>query len=168
MRRMIITILLMCFVLSACAGKTANDTPAQDSLKANTTAQGAMQTNEAQEKMKQENTMKLTISGVEYEFECINNSCTEALAKKLPLKLEMQELHGNEKYAYLDFSLPTQAEAVGTIQKGDIMLFGNDCLVIFYKSFSTSYSYTKIGHIQNAESLEAALGSGNVSVEISD
>ncbi|MBR6907487.1 hypothetical protein IKN40_03125 [bacterium] len=26
-------------------------------------------------------------------------------------------------------------------------------MVIFYKSFSTSYSYTKIGHIKNLEAL---------------
>ena len=33
------------------------------------------------------------------------------------------------------------------------MLYGNNCLVVFYKSFETSYSYTKIGHIENFEDL---------------
>ena len=33
------------------------------------------------------------------------------------------------------------------------MLYGNNCLVIFYKSFDTSYSYTRIGHIENLEDL---------------
>ena len=40
------------------------------------------------------------------------------------------------------------------IEAGDIMLFGNNCLVVFYKSFNSSYSYTKIGHIENLEELE--------------
>ena len=34
------------------------------------------------------------------------------------------------------------------------MLYGNNCLVIFYKSFDTSYSYTKIGHIEDLNELE--------------
>ena len=33
------------------------------------------------------------------------------------------------------------------------MLYGNNCLVVFYKSFNTSYSYTKIGHIENLSDL---------------
>ena len=38
------------------------------------------------------------------------------------------------------------------------MLFGNNCLVIFYESFDTSYSYTKIGHIDNLDNL----GNGSI------
>lgn len=41
------------------------------------------------------------------------------------------------------------------------MLFGSDCLVVFYQSFDTSYSYTKIGHIDNFFDL----GSENISIK---
>jgi hypothetical protein len=33
------------------------------------------------------------------------------------------------------------------------MLFGDNCLVIFYVSFDTGYSYLKIGHIDNLPEL---------------
>ena len=42
------------------------------------------------------------------------------------------------------------------------MLYGNNCLVIFYKSFDTLYSYTKIGHIDYLENLE----NGSITVKL--
>jgi hypothetical protein len=40
------------------------------------------------------------------------------------------------------------------------MLFGDNWLVLFYKSFDTPYSYTKIGHINNI----ADLGNDDIKV----
>jgi hypothetical protein len=44
------------------------------------------------------------------------------------------------------------------------MLFGSDCLVLFFEDFSTSYSYTRIGHIEDAGDFVDTLTSGNVEV----
>ncbi len=88
----------------------------------------------------------------------------EAFAALLPLSVTMNELNGNEKYHYLSSSLPTAAYQPGTIHAGDLMLYGNNCVVLFYKTFNTSYSYTRIGAIDNPSGLAEALGSGNVSV----
>ena len=70
----------------------------------------------------------------------------------------------NEKYVYLDNSLPTNSSNPKRINAGDVMLYGNNCLVIFYKSFDTSYSYTKIGHINNLENLD----NENINVKIKE
>lgn len=88
----------------------------------------------------------------------------EAFAALLPLSVTMNELNGNEKYHYLSSSLPTAAYQPGTIHAGDLMLYGNSCVVLFYETFNTSYSYTRLGAIDNPSGLAAALGSGNVSV----
>ena len=91
-----------------------------------------------------------------------NNSTTSALIKLLPLELSMNDLNGNEKYVYLNESLPTNTYSPKHIEVSDVMLFGDNCLVIFYESFDTSYSYSKIGHINNLPSLD----DGNISISI--
>ena len=65
----------------------------------------------------------------------------------------MDELNGNEKYVYLDNSLPINLSNPKHINAGDVYLYQDNCLVIFYKSFDTSYSYTKKGHINNLPDL---------------
>ena len=100
------------------------------------------------------NNMKLYINDKEYIINLENNETVRELINLLPLELNMQELNGNEKYTYLESDLPTNASNPKHINTGDVMLYGNNCLVIFYKSFNTSYSYTKIGHIDNLPNLD--------------
>jgi hypothetical protein len=76
----------------------------------------------------------------------------------------MRELNGNEKYFDLPNNLPANASNPGTIQTGDLMLYGSNTVALFYKSFSTPYSYTRLGRIDNISGLTAALGSGNITV----
>ncbi len=82
------------------------------------------------------------------------NKTVQSFINMLPQEYNMSELNGNEKYIYLDQTLPTNSYNPKHIEKGDIMLYGDNCLVVFYKSFDTSYSYTKIGHIENLPDLE--------------
>lgn len=111
-----------------------------------------------------ETTMNIKINNKDFTAEFYDNETAKAFVDMLPLTLDMNELHGNEKYYYFDHSLPTNSSYVGTIQNGDIMLYGNNCLVLFYDSFSTNYSYTKIGYIKNPTDLADAVGSGNVTI----
>lgn len=80
------------------------------------------------------------------------------------MTVNMVELNGNEKYVDLPGNLPTNASNPGTIQTGDLMLYGSSTLVLFYKTLSTSYSYTRIGRIDDPSGLAAAVGSGNIRV----
>ena len=54
-----------------------------------------------------------------------------------------------------------------TINEGDLMLYGSNTVVLFYKTFKTSYSYVKLGHISDTAGLAKALGSGSVRVTFS-
>ena len=76
----------------------------------------------------------------------------------------MTELNGNEKYARLSENLPTKASNPGTIQTGDLMIYGSKTLVLFYKTFPTSYEYTRLGRVKDATGLAEAVGSAAVTV----
>ena len=95
----------------------------------------------------------------------VNNDASKKFMDMLPLEINMKELNGNEKYYYLDQKLPTNPSNPKTINSGDIMLFGSDCLVLFYKTFNTSYSYTKLGSIDNPIGLKEALGNSDVTIK---
>jgi hypothetical protein len=108
--------------------------------------------------------MRIIIGSAVFSATLLDNATVSALKAKLPFTISMSELNGNEKYHYLPDALPVNASVGGNIQVGDLMLYGNNCLVLFYKSFHTSYSYTRIGSIGNTSGLVAALGKGEVTV----
>lgn len=108
--------------------------------------------------------MIIEVSGQQFKAELYDNDTAAALRNMLPMTLNMEEMNGNEKYYFMDESLPSAAENIGTIQNGDIMLYGSDCLVLFFKTFDTSYTYTRIGHIEDAEGFAAALERGTVEI----
>jgi len=115
----------------------------------------------------EENSMfniQITSGGQTFSAVLYSNDTAQAIVDRLPLTLDMSELNGNEKYYYFDSSLPIDSENVGYINTGDIMLYGSDCLVLFYDSFSTPYSYTRLGYVDDPDGLANALGSVDVTV----
>lgn len=106
----------------------------------------------------------ITIKNKKYEAILYDNSTVRELIKNFPISITMSDLNGNEKYYNFSKSFSTSSENVANINKGDIMLFGDNCLVIFYKSFSTRYRYTKLGYIKNLEDLENSLGKGDIEI----
>jgi hypothetical protein len=108
--------------------------------------------------------IKVTTGTASFVATTSNNATAKAFIALLPLTISMSELNGNEKYAFLSNNLPSAPENPGTIQSGDLMLYGSICLVLFYETFSTAYSYTKIGYIDKPAELKSALGLGNSTV----
>ncbi len=116
----------------------------------------------------EENSISIKINGEIFNVTLEDNDAARALKEILPLKLDMNELNGNEKYFYLDNDLPTDSINVGQIHAGDLMLYGSNCIVLFYKDFPTSYSYTRLGTLDNPEGLAEILGDGNINVTFAE
>jgi len=108
--------------------------------------------------------MRITVGSAVFLATLEDNPTAQAFKGLLPLTLNMTDVNGNEKYYQFADSLPANASNPGTIHAGDVMLYGSNGLVLFYETFSTSYSYTRIGRIDDASGLAAALGTGNVTV----
>ncbi len=115
--------------------------------------------------MASEMNINVTIGSTTFAATIEDSETGRAFYDMLPLTLNMSELNGNEKYCYLDTSLPTASYRPGTINAGDIMLYGSSCVVLFYETFNSGYSYTRIGAVINPDGLAQALGSGNVTVK---
>ena len=118
-------------------------------------------TSEVDNIMEDTRNINVNINGKKYNLVIEDNETAKEFISLLPQEFNMKELNGNEKYVYMENSLPTNSINPEHIEGGDVMLYGSDCLVIFYKSFDTNYSYTKIGHIDNLPDL----GNDNVIVK---
>ncbi|MBQ7927541.1 MAG: hypothetical protein IJ287_02175 [Methanobrevibacter sp.] len=116
-----------------------------------------------------DDSIKMKINDETFDVKLENNSATQELIKTLEkgnVTVNATEYGGFEKVGDLGFSLPTSDENVNT-SPGDIVLYQGDKMSLFYGSHS--WSYTKLGKIDNVDSnhLKEVLGSGDVTLVLS-
>lgn len=114
-----------------------------------------------------ESRMWLTINERRFAVTLADNASARAFAAQLPLTLDMEELNGNEKHARLPAPLPVDASRPGVIRSGDLMLYGADTLVVFYATFNSAYSYTRLGQVDDTAGLAQAVGKRDVRITFS-
>lgn len=108
--------------------------------------------------------IKMRVGSNSFVVTLLDNESTKRFKDLFPLTVLMKDLHSNEKFYDLPKALPENASVPNRIKAGDIMLYRSKTIVLFYKSFSTTYSYTKLGQVNAASKLESALGSGDVTL----
>lgn len=111
--------------------------------------------------------MWMTVGERRFAITLADTEAARAFATMLPLTLDMPDLHGNEKHVELPKALPTTVIRPGTIRNGDLMLYGSKTLVLFYLTFGSPYSYTRLGRVDDAAGLAQALGRGDARITFS-
>lgn len=111
--------------------------------------------------------MKIQIGEYIFHASLENNTSVDALIqmmKETPIVINMRDYSGFEKVGSLGTTLPDSNSQI-TAQAGDIVLYNKDQIVVFYGS--NSWSYTKLGHVNDLTDWEKALGSGEVEITFS-
>ena len=111
--------------------------------------------------------MKMEINGSSFTATLAENAAVDALVDWLeegPVTLELSDYAGFEKVGPLGRSLPA-SDGQTTTHAGDIVLYQGDQIVLFYGS--NSWSYTRLGHVDDLTGWEDALGGGDVTITLS-
>lgn len=111
--------------------------------------------------------MNVQVADVVFSATLEENEAVSALVEMMresSVVIQMSDYSGFEKVGPLGTSLPA-SNSQTTTQAGDIVLYNGNQIVIFYGS--NSWSYTRLGHIDDLTGWEEALGSGDVTVTFS-
>ena len=113
------------------------------------------------------NVINLKVNNHVLKVKLEDNSAAKALMNKLKegdVTIHAEDYGGFEKVGDLGFSLPRSDKYI-TTSAGDIVLYEGDEISLFYNS--NSWSYTKLGKVQNIEDLKKILGTGDVKLVLS-
>ena len=117
-----------------------------------------------QKEINMNNKIKVIIGTKVFVVTLFENETAKEFKKMLPITLAMNDLNKNEKYFHFSKSFPIDKFSPKMINSGDLMLWNDNSLVLFYETFSTNYQYTKVGKIDNPHMLAQTLGSDDIKI----
>ncbi|AND78843.1 cyclophilin-like fold protein [Streptococcus pantholopis] len=154
-----IIILIICFLLAGCSAAESEQSQSDEAGSQTTSGRSlsdSQETNE-REKDREETVIKARIDDQTFEIVLNDSQAAEEFKELLPLTVEMEHVNGNEVYAPLGEQFTANNQQAGQIHAGDLKLWSGDGLVLFYKDFSSNYSYTDLGRMTDSKGLADAL-----------
>lgn len=154
------------------SGESSNIQEPKDTSAQETTSSGGSPASEGTETItgtEEKKTMRMKVQAGDMAFSASleENPAAAAFAelmKNTPVTISMRDYSGFEKVGPLGTSLPASDRQI-TAQPGDIMLYNGNQIVVFYGT--NSWSYTRIGTIEDVTGWAEALGAGDITVTFS-
>ena len=147
---------MLCLAFVCCAGGCEKET-----------VQSTAPSTETEVQEEEAVTMKLYINDTEVPVVWENNAAVEALAAEAEtgdIVVKMSMYGGNEQFGPLGKSYPASNRQV-TTSNGDIVLFNNDQIVVFYGS--NTWSYTRLGKMALPEDeVTELLSNGDITLRL--
>ena len=160
--RSAICVIMMMFVISACAGRTSNDSAV--SMRENG-SNGMLEQEKSREEVIVMDELLLSVGDKNLSVEWEDNESVDALKDlaESEMKINMAMYGGFEQVGSIGTSLPRN-DSQTTTSPGDIVLYSGNQIVIFYGS--NSWAYTRLGKITglNEKELEDMFGNGDVTI----
>ena len=95
--------------------------------------------------------IRITIGSKSFIAELDDTTAAKQLEKELPLTVEMTAVNGQYLHANVNRTFSEQAEPSGILNAGDIMLQGNNTLMLYYAFNNYNDSLTRIGKIREQD-----------------
>lgn len=116
---------------------------------------------------KMDKNIEIVIGSKKFTATLEDNDTARYFQSLLPLTINMGDVNNNEKaYSFSQSIRKEKSKNPGSVNKGDIMCWSDNVLVLFYDSFTTPYKYVKIGSVDDTRGFVEVLGSGSVEVTI--
>ncbi|MCQ9210426.1 cyclophilin-like fold protein [Granulicatella seriolae] len=169
MRKTIVSLMfIVCLILlTSCSSHVVqSDLPISKMTETNSNSTMEERVDTGEEAMKN-NLLPITIqvNGKNFKALMQDNETARTFIEQLPLTLTMDDYASQEKVTSLPFSVTsTQTHMPSTINAGELYLWSDSNLVLFYETFSNSYTYIPLGYIEDISGLEETLGKDSVQV----
>ena len=97
--------------------------------------------------------IQIKLNGIYYRAKPVISYATQNFMKKFPMTVQMSDESSNQKKGCVYDKFEGDSDKPKNAVRGDLLLYGDSCVVIVTSDFAAYGKYRKIGHIDNIDGL---------------
>lgn len=161
-KKIIKSLFLLAVLLGGVMGCSKNE---QNTLSENDSQENSSNMSNPQDEDEITN-VEINVNNTNFLVNMDNTPTGKALMARLPstsMRLPTSyDQDGVLKYYDMPMNIVSNPEKITNVSTGDLLMDGNDRLILYYQDAEINGEYTKVGKIENSDGLAEALGDGEV------